>query len=250
MAHAPQLPPGSEVPARRSPTRRQARRPHAPQPAGAQARRPIPRRRGRRGSALRFVLPGLLGLALLWLSRGWWWPAPPPPQLILVLGGDVAREQRAAELARSRGLPVVVSGGSNPEYAHWLFEQRQGLPRGQVQLDYRARDTLSNFTSLVDDLRRARIRHALLVTSSDHMARALLVGRIVAGSRGIALTPVPVACGDQCQPEGRSKVWGDGLRAGLWVLSGRDLKGWAAEHLPGWLAPAAGPGSALDPGGH
>jgi uncharacterized SAM-binding protein YcdF (DUF218 family) len=120
------------------------------------------------------VLPGLLGLALLWLSRGWWWPAPPPPQLILVLGGDVAREQRAAELAQSRGLPVVVSGGSNPEYAHWLFEQRQGLPRGQVQLDYRARDTLSNFTSLVDDLRRARIRHALLVTSSDHMDRALL----------------------------------------------------------------------------
>jgi uncharacterized SAM-binding protein YcdF (DUF218 family) len=112
-----------------------------------------------------WLLPGLLGLGLLWLSRGWWWPAPPPPQLILVLGGDVAREARAAELAEHRGLPVVVSGGSNPEYAQWLFEQRQGLPRGQVQLDYRARDTLSNFTSLVDDLRRARIRHALLVTT-------------------------------------------------------------------------------------
>lgn len=196
-----------------------------------------------------WLLPGLLGLGLLWLSRGWWWPAPPPPQLILVLGGDVAREARAAELAEHRGLPVVVSGGSNPEYAQWLFEQRQGLPRGQVQLDYRARDTLSNFTSLVDDLRRARIRHALLVTSSDHMDRALLVGRIVAGSRGITLTPVPVTCGDQCQPEGRRKVWGDGLRAGLWVLSGRDLKGWAAEHLPGWLAPAAAPGSDPDPAG-
>ncbi len=239
MARAPQLPQGSRVPGRRSPTRSQARRSVS-----------VPGRRGRRGSGRCFVLPGLLGLALLWLSRGWWWPAPPPPQLILVLGGDVAREQRAAELAQSRGLPVVVSGGSNPEYAHWLFEQRQGLPRGQVQLDYRARDTLSNFTSLVDDLRRARIRHALLVTSSDHMDRALLVGRIVAGSRGIALTPVPVACGDRCLPEGRRKVWGDGLRAGLWVLSGRDLKGWAAEHLPGWLAPAGGPGSDLDPVGH
>ncbi len=246
MARAPQLPQGSRVPGRRNPTRSPAKRPGVP------ARRSIsvPGRRGRRGSGRRFVLPGLLGLALLWLSRGWWWPAPPPPQLILVLGGDVAREQRAAELAERRGLPVVVSGGSNPEYAHWLFEQRQGLPPGQVQLDYRARDTLSNFTSLVDDLRRARIRHALLVTSSDHMDRALLVGRIVAGSRGIALTPVPVACGDQCLPEGRRKVWGDGLRAGLWVLSGRDLKGWAAEHLPGWLAPAGGPESDLDQAGH
>ena len=169
----------------------------------------------------------LLGGGLLWLSRGWWWPAPPPAQMILVLGGDVAREREAAALAARQGLPVVVSGGSNPEYAHWLFEQRQGLPSHQVQLDYRARDTLSNFTSLVDDLRQARIRHALLVTSSDHMDRALLVGRIVAGSRGINLTPVPVSCADLCQPEGRRKVWGDGLRAAVWVLSGRDLKGWA-----------------------
>ena len=169
----------------------------------------------------------LLGGGLIWLSRGWWWPAPPPAQMILVLGGDVAREREAAALAARQGLPVVVSGGSNPEYAHWLFEQRQGLPSHQVQLDYRARDTLSNFTSLVDDLRQARIRHALLVTSSDHMDRALLVGRIVAGSRGIHLTPVPVSCADLCQPEGRRKVWGDGLRAAVWVLSGRDLKGWA-----------------------
>jgi uncharacterized SAM-binding protein YcdF (DUF218 family) len=173
----------------------------------------------------------LLGFgALLWMSRGWWWPAPPPPQMILVLGGDVAREQRAAELAQRDGLPVVVTGGSNPEYAHWLFQQREGLPSHQVQLDYRAHDTLSNFTSLVDELRRARIRHALLVTSSDHMPRALLVGRIVAGSRGIQLTPVAVPCGQRCHLEGQGKVWGDGARAVLWVLTGRDIRRWMADH--------------------
>ena len=198
------------------------------------------RRAGRLPLGPRGLAALLLAAGLLWLSRGGWWPAPPPAQMILVLGGDVAREQRAADLAARQGLPVVVSGGSNPEYAHWLFEQRQGLPPHQVQLDYRARDTLSNFTSLVDDLRRARIRHALLVTSSDHMDRALLVGRIVAGSRGIHLTPVPVPCADRCQPEGRRKIWGDGARAVLWVVSGRDLRGWAAAHLPPWLAPAGG----------
>ncbi len=171
------------------------------------------------------------GFVLLWLSRGWWWPSPPPPQMILVLGGDTQREIVAARLAHADGLPVIVSGGSNPEYAHWLFQEREGLAPDQVRLDYRARDTLSNFTSLVDDLRRARIRHALLVTSSDHMNRALLVGRIVAGSRGIQLTPVPVPCGQLCVVEGRRKVWGDGARALLWVISGRDLRGWAAERL-------------------
>lgn len=193
--------------------------------------------RRRRSSRCRFplLLVGVGGLALLWLSRGWWWPTPPPPQMILVLGGDTDREIVAARLARRDGLPVVVSGGSNPEYAHWLFQERQGLPSDRVRLDYRARDTVSNFTSLVDDLREAHIRHALLVTSSDHMPRALLVGRIVAGSRGIHLTPVPVPCGALCEPEGRRLVWGDTARAALWVLSGRDLRGWAEARLSPWL---------------
>ncbi len=185
------------------------------------------RRRPARHPLRRWVLV-MAGASLLWLSRGWLWPQPPPPQMILVLGGDVAREEVAAQLAQQRGLPVVVSGGSNPEYADWLFRQRQGLPPDQVQLDYRARDTVSNFTSLVDDLKRARIRHALLVTSSDHMERALLVGRIVAGSRGIHLTPVPVSCGGRCRLEGRRKLWRDGLRSALWVLSGQDLRSWLA----------------------
>ena len=209
-----------------------ARRPSRPLPAPRPRRRPRPPRRRRRGPG-RFtgVLLGLAGLALLWLSRGWWWPAAPPPQMILVLGGDAEREQVAARIAHRDGLPVVVSSGSNPEYAQWLFQEREGLPAGQVQLDYRAHDTLTNFTSLVDDLRRARIRHALLVTSSDHMDRALLVGRIVAGSRGIQLTPVAVPCGQRCRPEGRRKVWGDGARALVWLLSGRDLRSWAAERV-------------------
>ncbi|MFO0104243.1 MAG: YdcF family protein, partial [Cyanobium sp.] len=117
-----------------------------------------------------------------------------------------------------------------PEYAHWLFEQRQGLPPGQVQLDYRARATRSNFSSLVDDLQRARIRHPLLVTSRDHNHRPMHEAPLQPGSRGIHLTPEPVDCGDLCRPEGRRKIWGDGLRAVLWVATGRDLRHWAAEH--------------------
>lgn len=198
--------------------------------AGAASRR---RRRQRRLSV--WLLVGLAAASLLWLSRGWWQPPPPRPQLILVLGGDVDREKAAARLARHDGLPVVVSSGTNPEYATWLFHVREGLPAHHLHLDYRATDTLTNFTSLVDDLRRAHIRHALLVTSSDHMERALLVGRIVAGSRGITLTPIAVACGRHCQPETRRRIWGDGLRALIWVVSGLDVRHWAEEHLAPWL---------------
>lgn len=199
-------------------------------PSARRSRRPRPRRGRWRLLPLLFASGGLL-----WLSRGWWLPEPPPPQMILVLGGDADRERVAARLARHDGLPVVVSGGTNPEYARWLFEQREGVPSSRLRLDYRATDTVTNFTSLVDDLRRARIRHALLVTSSDHMQRAMLVGRLVAGSRGIHLTPVAVPCGDRCEPEGRRLVWGDGLRALIWVVSGQDLRHWAEEHLSPWL---------------
>lgn len=208
----------SRRPPRRNPPRRSSRlRPPSPRP----------RRRGL-GRRLLLLLVGFSGAA--WLSRGYWQPSPPPPQLILVLGGDVERERVAGALARRDGLPVLVSGGSNPEYAHWQFG-RQGVAAERVQLDYRATDTLSNFTSVVDELRRARVRHVLLVTSSDHMNRALLVGHLVAGSRGITITPVAVPCQPDCQPEGRRKVWGDGLRAALWVVTGRDLRGWAAERF-------------------
>ena len=72
-------------------------------PSRRRAARPIPRRR--RGLPWGSLLLAALGGTLLWLSRGWWWPAPPQPQMILVLGGDVAREQAAAELARQRVAP-------------------------------------------------------------------------------------------------------------------------------------------------
>ena len=71
------------------------------------------------------------------------------PQLVLVLGGDVDREHVGVGLAKALKLPLVVSGGSNPEHALWLFE-KAGISSEQASLDYRAKDTLGNFTSLVD----------------------------------------------------------------------------------------------------
>ena len=236
----------SALPAERSPgpgRRRRLRPGRSRSPQGGGGRRRLGR----------WWLLALGAGGLLWLSRGLWQPPLPPPQLILVLGGDVAREQEAARLARRLGLPLLVSSGSNPEYATWEF-RREGLHPGQVLLDYRAHDTLSNFTSVVDDLKRSKVRSVYLVTSSDHMARALLVGRIVAGSRGIGLTPEEVPCGQRCIPERKGKVWVDGLRAALWVVTGRDLRLWAAERfaplLDGAGRPVQPPAGGLYPAGH
>ncbi|MGC6482078.1 MAG: YdcF family protein [Synechococcus sp.] len=149
-----------------------------------------------------------------------------PPERILVLGGDVDRERAGMQLARQLKLPLVVSGGSNPEYAHWLMEAER-LPQSQVAFDYRANDTLGNFTSLVDDFRQEGVQHLYLVTSEDHLPRALMVGTLVAGSRGIKLTALPVSCGGRCVEESAAKRWADGFRALVWVVTGRDLQPWA-----------------------
>ena len=48
-----------------------------------------------------------------------------PPQLVLVLGGDVDRERMGARLARQLDLPLLVSGGSNREYAEWMLDEER-----------------------------------------------------------------------------------------------------------------------------
>ena len=153
------------------------------------------------------------------------------PQRILVLGGDADRERMGLHLACRMNLPLVVSSGTNPEYAQLLMRDA-GLEQDRVRLDYRAKDTLGNFTSLVDELQRDGVHHLLLVTSEDHLPRAMAVGSIVAGSRGIRLTGVPVSCQPDCRDESLGKRFGDGVRALAWVMTGRDLKPWALRHWP------------------
>tara|TARA_Y100001968_G_scaffold192167_1_gene176059 strand:+ start:339 stop:920 length:582 start_codon:yes stop_codon:yes gene_type:complete len=146
-----------------------------------------------------------------------------PPEIILVLGGDINREFIGANLAKILNLPLVVSGGSNPEYANWSIE-KIGLKSNQFFLDYRAKDTLTNFTSLVDEFHLKGISHALLITSHDHMRRASNIGNIIAGSRGIKLTKIPIPCEPRCQEESKKKQIGDIIRAITWVITGQDLK--------------------------
>ena len=68
-------------------------------------------------------------------------------------------------------LPIWVSSGSNPEFAEWVFSEA-GIESDRVHLDYRAVDTVTNFTTLVDELKAQGIESVYLITSDDHMRRA------------------------------------------------------------------------------
>jgi uncharacterized SAM-binding protein YcdF (DUF218 family) len=145
------------------------------------------------------------------------------PQAVLVLGGSsskLERERLAAKLAlQYPDLPIWVSSGStNKNYVTRVFANA-GINPQRLHLDYEAKDTVTNFTTLVDDFQFLGINRVYLVTSDYHMRRARLVGEIVLGSRGIDFQPVVVPT--KKVSETRSKALRDGVRAVLWVITGR-----------------------------
>lgn len=140
------------------------------------------------------------------------------PQAILVLGGSTTREEFAADFAkRHPQLSIWVSSGSNPEYSEWVFANA-GIERDRVHLDYQAVDTVTNFTTLVDDFQDLGIDSVYLITSDYHMRRAKVIGGIVLWSRGIDFRPIAVPSGQP--PESIDKILRDAARSVLWVVTG------------------------------
>lgn len=146
------------------------------------------------------------------------------PEAIFVLGGHEEREKYAAQLAQQYpNLEVWVSSGSPPHYARQIFE-KYGVDGDRLHLDYQAEDTVTNFTSLVDDLKRQNINSVYLITSENHMNRAKIVSSIVFGSKGINTKPIAVP--SQNPPETSTKCLRDGLRSVLWLITGETGREW------------------------
>jgi uncharacterized SAM-binding protein YcdF (DUF218 family) len=143
------------------------------------------------------------------------------PQAMLVLGGSTSaleREKFAANFARKHpDIPIWISGGSPKYYTQRVFT-KAGVDPNRLHLDYEAVDTVTNFTTLVDELKARGITSVYLITSDYHMRRATVIGEIVFGSRGIEFKSVPVP--SQREPEPVEKAIRDGARAVLWVATG------------------------------
>jgi uncharacterized SAM-binding protein YcdF (DUF218 family) len=172
-------------------------------------------KRKRRLKLRQVVAAVVLGGGLAYLQFR---PVPKAPEAILVLGGEPSREQFAAEFAKQHpGLRIWVTGGSNREYAEWVFHNA-GFSDDSFQLDYDAKDTLTNFTTIVDKLKSQHIDSVYLITSDYHMRRSQWVGQVVFGSRGIQFQPVAIPTDKPSEPLEKAVL--DGLRAALWVATG------------------------------
>uniref|UniRef100_A0A832M4I2 YdcF family protein n=1 Tax=Oscillatoriales cyanobacterium SpSt-402 TaxID=2282168 RepID=A0A832M4I2_9CYAN len=169
-------------------------------------------------SKLRILVWSLALMPLLWMGYRWGRGYFTQPEAILVLGGDLEREHFAASFAREHpGLPIWISGGSNEAYAEGVFSDA-GIEFSRLHIDRTAQDTVTNFTTLVDELRARGISSVYLITSDYHMQRARVIGEIVFGSRDMYLKPIPVP--SQRQSESALKSVRDAARAILWVTTG------------------------------
>ncbi|MEM8805438.1 MAG: YdcF family protein [Cyanobacteria bacterium P01_G01_bin.38] len=161
-----------------------------------------------------------VSLPLVWIAQWHIRGLFSQPEVALVLGGATEREEFAVQFAAEHpDIDVWVSSGSNPEYAEWVFETAQ-IPPERFKLDYRAVDTVTNFTTLVDDLHQDGVKSIYLITSDYHMRRAVVIAEIILGSRGIHFKPVTVPSNQP--PEPLTQSIRDGIRSILWVLTGKN----------------------------
>lgn len=150
------------------------------------------------------------------------WTKANAPQAILVLGGAPAREKFAAVFANQHPkLPVFVSSGSPEEYAHYVFDQA-GVPRQRIHLNYKAVDTVTNFTTMLPELESRQVKDVYVITSDFHMPRACLIGQIIFGSRGIRVHPVSIPSNQPAEPT--TKYLRDGFRSVWWAVTGNSLE--------------------------
>lgn len=145
----------------------------------------------------------------------------PRPQAILMLGGTVLgeREGFTAELVKwYPSLEIWISSpGINPNRVRQIFRST-GISDNRLHLDYRATDTVTNFTTLIPDFQRHRIQHMFLITSDYHMPRAKAIATLILGSQGIAFTPLSVPSNQQKEPI--FPVLRDIGRSLFWIITG------------------------------
>jgi uncharacterized SAM-binding protein YcdF (DUF218 family) len=140
------------------------------------------------------------------------------PEALLVLGGHEERERYAAQLAQQHpDLPIWISSGSPQAYAQKIF-YNAGIKSDRLHFDYTASDTVTNFTTLVDELKAQGIDSVYLITSENHMQRAKVIGDIVLRSRGINFQTISVP--SKNPPEPLEKTVRDGARAFFWLFTG------------------------------
>lgn len=156
---------------------------------------------------------------------------------IISLGGNINRLPHACRLALNfPGAHLIIS--SEGDAARCLqIALDTGLPRERIHLDYRAWDTVTNFTKTTDQVKRFGTTDLHVVTDGFHMLRSFGIARIVYALSPVRCHPDPTSVGS---PEAWRLVLSDWLRALVWRFTGYQHK-WQnvyEERMPYFLQQA------------
>jgi uncharacterized SAM-binding protein YcdF (DUF218 family) len=162
----------------------------------------------------------------------------PPERPNLILGPASSRVWHAAALYRAgKARWVVVAAGNRPEQATEQVEAevigqilfQLGVPRSAIVLEGESRTTRENARNVRPILDRLGVRRVLLVTSAQHMPRALQTFTKVWGPGGPQLIPAVTDVRGRAEPLNGAEVWLPSLDALLSVTKSlKEFAGMAA----------------------
>lgn len=138
----------------------------------------------------------------------------PPQRPFLGLHSASSRVWHAAELFRAgKARWVVIAAGGRPDSADEQIEAdaiaemlaRLGVPAEAIHRETQSRNTAQNAANIRPMLERLRVHKVLLVTSAQHMHRALATFHKV-GYSGITLIAIPTDS-HRSEPLNSLSVW-------------------------------------------
>lgn len=140
--------------------------------------------------------------------------------VILHLGGNIARLEKTAELAWQYPNAKIVISSELPRSEIIRQLKLFGVSLDRCCLDFKAWDTVTNFTETLPIMRTLRARRVLVVTDLFHMRRSMAIARAVYFLRRITPVACPFMGGDLARTEHDQLVRTDMFRGWFWRITG------------------------------
>jgi uncharacterized SAM-binding protein YcdF (DUF218 family) len=128
----------------------------------------------------------------------------------------------AMQLTHTKRNPIriwISTGRPRPEIAR--ISKQMGIESSRIELDYRAIDTVTNFTTVAAKLSAAKISKVYVVTDITHIDRAMIIANIVLPYYGIKPVAAPSPNTMQRENEWKIRGWRDYLRCVIWFYTGK-----------------------------
>jgi hypothetical protein len=123
-------------------------------------------------------------------------------------------------LSKEHPIRIWISTGRpRPEIAR--MSSQLGIERSRIELDYRAIDTVTNFTTMAAKMSAANISTVYVVTDVTHIDRAMIIADVILAYYGIRPIAAPSPNTTHRVNEWAIRGWRDYLRCIIWFYTGK-----------------------------